>query len=832
MALQADAEVIHSALEKIVVPGKVYELRALKVPTKSGASRTYAGFFDDPAIMARAAARVSDLGASGVYFTPNPVRDELLERARNRLTMAKKGLLTGDRDIEEVRWLLVDVDPTRPSNMSSSTQEKLAAQALAYKIKFFLGKRGWPEPLIGDSGNGYHLMYRISGVDSDMVSKTLDAFAFIFNDDVVQVDQAVYNPSRIWKLYGTVARKGDNEEFRPWRMSGLKHSPEVVEEVTQQQLRAILALVPEKDSQGMSSGSKARLELWLERHFPSLGEPQAWQNQGKRWVFPVCPWDTGHTDRSAYVIQFHNGAVAAGCLHKSCKGNERNDKNKSLGWKHLQDVAGEKFETSAANDAHAPLSASSVDAPNLTDLGNAKRLVRAYQHEILFCPNHGTWYLYDGVRWLRDLDGGIHRRAKTAVSTIFAEAEVEADDVKRREVRKHAIRSESSRALNALVSVASTEAEVAVLSERLDADPWVLNVSNGTLDLRTGKLSDHDRTDYITKASPVEWSVGSACPLWDQFILEAMEGDEEVVDFLHRFFGYCLTGLVTEQVLLFMEGTGCNGKTTALLLLMHVLGDYAIQGAPGLLMAKHNESHPTEVADLEGSRFVANAEVEKGKPFAESLIKQLTGSDPVRARRMRQDFYQFMPTHKLCIAANHRPIIKGNDEGIWRRVIRIPWNRKIPDSEKDPFFVDKLKKEAPGILCRLMEGCLQWQKIGLKPPEKVTLATAEYREEMDVLADYMEERCVIGKGQRVIKKQLYLDYVEWCEDMRQRPQNYSLFNRQLSERDFRTKITSTTIGGQKKSIRVWQRIGLKRFTTPESPATALAKTLKWNDIEA
>ena len=468
----------------------------------------------------------------------------------------------------------------------------------------------------------------------------------------------------------------------------------------------------------------------------------------------------------------------------------------------------------------------------MTDLGNAKRLVRAYQHEILFCPNHGTWYLYDGVRWLRDLDGGIHRRAKTAVSTIFAEAEVEADDVKRREVRKHAIRSESSRALNAMVSVASTESGIAVLSERLDADPWVLNVSNGTLDLRTGKLSDHDRTDYITKTSPIEWSADSTCPLWDKFILEAMEDDEEVVEFLHRFFGYCLTGLVSEQVLLFMEGTGCNGKTTALLLLMHVLGDYAIQGAPGLLMAKHNESHPTEVADLEGSRFVANAEVEKGKPFAESLIKQLTGSDPVRARRMRQDFYQFMPTHKLCIAANHRPIIKGNDEGIWRRVIRIPWNRKIPDSEKDPFFVDKLKKEAPGILCRLMEGCLQWQKIGLKPPEKVTLATAEYREEMDVLADYMEERCVIGKGQRVIKKQLYLDYVEWCEDMRQRPQNYSLFNRQLSERDFRTKITSTTIGGHKKSIRVWQRIGLKRFATPESPATALAKTLKWNDIEA
>ena len=831
MALHADAEVIHSALEKIVVPGRVYELRALKVPAKDGISRTYAGFFDDPVRMAKAAAALSDSGASGVYLTPNPVRRGLLTRAKNKLTMARKGLLTGDRDIEEVRWLLVDVDPARPSNLSSSPQEKLAAKALAYKIKLFLGKSGWPEPIIGDSGNGYHLMYRISGVTPDVVSKILDVLAFIFNTEQVQVDQSVYNPSRIWKLYGTAARKGENQESRPWRMSELKIAPSVVEEVSQQHVQGLLDLMPEGEEEGMPSGAKARLELWLERNFPSLGEAQPWQNQGKRWVFPVCPWDTSHTDRSAYVVQFHNGAVVAGCLHKNCKGHERDDQDKSLGWKHLQDVAGEKFEAEASKDVHVPLAPSSVDAPNLTDLGNAKRLVRAFQTEILFCPNHDAWYLYDGSRWLRDRDGGIHRRAKTAVSTIFAEAEVETDDSRRREIRRHAIRSESARALNAMVGLASTESEVAVLSERLDVDPWLFNVSNGTIDLRTGKLSDHDRTDYITKSSPVEWREDATCPLWDTFILEAMEGDEEVVDFLHRFFGYCLTGLVSEQVLLFMEGTGCNGKTSALLLLMHVLGDYAIQGAPGLLMSKKNESHPTEVADLEGARFVANAEVEKGKPFAESLIKQLTGSDPIKARKMRKDFWQFEPTHKLCIAANHRPIIKGNDEGIWRRIIRIPWNRRIPDSQKDPFFVSKLKKEAPGILNRLLEGCLQWQKTGLKPPEKVTLATEEYREEMDVLADYMEERCLVGKGQRVIKKQLYLDYVEWCEDMKQRPQNYSLFNRQLSERDFRTKITSTTVGGQKRSIRVWDGIGLKRFDTPQRPTSSFSKTANWGDVE-
>ena len=206
----------------------------------------------------------------------------------------------------------------------------------------------------------------------------------------------------------------------------------------------------------------------------------------------------------------------------------------------------------------------------------------------------------------------------------------------------------------------------------------------------------------------------------------------------------------------------------------------------------------------------------------------MTGSDPVRARRMRQDFYQFMPTHKLCIAANHRPIIKGNDEGIWRRVLRIPWNRRIPNSKKDPFFLDKLKVEAPGILNRLVEGCVAWQKKGLQPPPRVTLATDAYRVEMDVLAEFMEDRCIIGPGQRVIKKQLYLDYADWCEDMKQRPQNYALFNRQLSERDFDSKITTMAVGNERKSVRIWEGISLRRFAMTEAPT----KKLGWKDADA
>ena len=804
MDIKAEAADISGAMKELLRGGQIVEIRALLVPCNDGLHRTYSGYFDNVHDLASAAEVLSNRGAKGVYFTPNPVKNSPKIAKMNDIRVATRGSLTTDDDIEEIRWLLIDVDPERPTGKSATEEEKDEAKAVTLDIYTALKDLGWPQPFLGDSGNGFHLMYAVSGVDSATIREVLDGLAFMFNTDGAKVDQLVFNPSRIWKMYGTTARKGEHTPERPHRKSFLLSTPGEVVPVSTQQLQGLLDFVPKKEAHsGDAVTAQASLTLWLKEHFPSLGNPESWNGQGQRWVFDVCPWDEAHRDRSAFVVQFNNGAIAAGCLHTNCPGHEKDKNGKSLGWKKLQEMAGVQF-VSGSSGQPVPISASTVDSPNLTDLGNAKRLVQMCQNELLYCPNHGTWYIYDDSHWRRDLDGGVFRRAKAAVGTIFDEAANETDPNRQTELRRHTLRSESARAINALVQLASTEIDVSIPSYRLDEDLWLFNVANGTLNLKTGKLQDHDRTDYITKVSTVKYDPEATCPMWDEFVSYAMEEDQEVVDFIHRFFGYCLTGLSTEQVLLFMEGTGCNGKTTALLMLMHVLGDYAIQGAPGLLLAKKNESHPTEVADLEGTRFVANSEVEKGKPFAESLIKQLTGSDQIRARRMRQDFYEFAPTHKLCIAANHRPIIKGNDEGIWRRVIRIPWNRQIPDDKKDPFFLDKLKLEAPGILNRILEGCRAWQENGLQPPEKVTLATDEYREEMDVLAEFMEERCILGAGQRVPQKEFYLSYVEWCEELQQKPQNYRLFNRQLKERNFKTK--SLRVNG--RVLRVWEGVSL------------------------
>jgi P4 family phage/plasmid primase-like protien len=831
MSVQSAEALIKRGLEMILCPGQVVELRALGVPMDNGL-RTVNGFYDDVDMLAEAAAHLSKQGARGVYFTPNPLRKTISASQRNSIGVARRGTAASDTDVEEIRWLLIDVDPSRPVNTSSNQTEKDNALSIIGKIRAFLEAQGWPAPLFGDSGNGYHLMYRTEGLTAALHRDILEYLSFRFSKDAVAVvDQSVHNPSRIWKVYGTLSRKGENNEERPWRVAHLisKSSSEKV--VQQQQLQDLLADSPKENKRDvLPKEERERLTTWMGTHFPSAGSFVPWQDKGRKWVFDVCPWNPAHTDRSAYVLQFNSGAVVAGCLHKNCKGHQKDEDGNTLGWDSLQELAGERFGGGGDDDPHGPLTPSSSGNFNLTDLGNAKRLIYAFGTSIRYSSSHNAWYLFDDTRWRVDTNGAIQRCAKSAVGLIFSEANAETDRQRQRAIQRHALRSESHRALNALVSVASTEAEVCIAADRLDANPWLFNLANGTLDLRTGKVSDHDRTDLITKISPVKWNVDARCPLWDEFILYAMEEDEEVVEFLHRFFGYCLTGLVTEQVLLFMEGTGGNGKTTALLVLMHILGDYAIQGAPGLLMSKHNESHPTEVADLEGARFVANAEVEKGKPFAEALIKQLTGSDPIRARRMRQDFYQFMPSHKLCIAANHRPIIKGNDEGIWRRVIRIPWRRKVSASKKDPFLIEKLKNEAPGILNRLVAGCLAWQEQGLEPPQKVRLATDEYREEMDVLSEYMDDRCSLHESASIPRKQLYLDYAEWCEEMKQRPQSYSLFCRQLSERDFKSTVAKVKINGKRKSVRVWRGITLQRFEVrPTSPAERISEKLGWGE---
>jgi putative DNA primase/helicase len=259
-------------------------------------------------------------------------------------------------------------------------------------------------------------------------------------------------------------------------------------------------------------------------------------------------------------------------------------------------------------------------------------------------------------------------------------------------------KSESAARINAMIDLARSEPGIPILPDQLDREPWLLNVQNGSIELRTGKLREHRRDDYITKLAPVEYDEAATCPTWDGFLDRIMDHNRDVMGYLQRAVGYSLTGDVSEQVIWFLYGCGANGKSTFLGAILALLGDYAMQAVSDLLMAKNHEAHPTERADLFGKRFVCTIETEEGKRLAEALMKQMTGGDRMRARRMREDFWEFPPTHKIFLAANHKPTVRGTDHAVWRRIKLVPFTVRITDAEKDRQLPEKLKKEVlPGL---------------------------------------------------------------------------------------------------------------------------------------
>jgi putative DNA primase/helicase len=431
------------------------------------------------------------------------------------------------------------------------------------------------------------------------------------------------------------------------------------------------------------------------------------------------------------------------------------------------------------------------DAEHFTDLGNAQRLVRLHGHDLRFVYAWG-WMTWDGRRWERDVSGAVARLAKETVLSFYSESEEALDRAKAatqearqastlgdksasKEANKRATKEgqlaaalakwarqcENRARLENMVKLAESEAPITVRSSDFDTDPWLLNVSNGTVDLRTGELREHRREDLLTKLAPVTYESTARCPTWLAFLDRIMASNRDLTDFLQRAAGYALTGDVREQVLFFLYGEGANGKSTFLNTLMTVLGkDYATQSAPDLLV-QSKDRHPTELADLLGVRFLASIEVADGKRLAEALVKQLTGGDRVKARFMREDFFEFNPTHKIFFAANHRPEIRGTDHAIWRRILLIPFAVIIPEGEQDKQLPEKLKAEYPGILAWAVRGCLAWQREGLGIPATVKAATGQYRAESDTLSQFLAD-CT-RPGRQVQARELYKAYQSWVE---------------------------------------------------------------------
>jgi putative DNA primase/helicase len=381
------------------------------------------------------------------------------------------------------------------------------------------------------------------------------------------------------------------------------------------------------------------------------------------------------------------------------------------------------------------------------------------------------------------------------------------------ETLKWALKSESALRINAMLDLARSEPGIPILPHELDRKPWLFNCPNGTLDLRTGRLREHRREDYITKLCRTAYHPETPCPTWERFLGAVFpddddEPDTDLIAFVQRLLGRCLTGDVSEQILSIIWGTGANGKSTLINAIMETVGaDYSMKASTDLLMASRGERHPTELAGLFGMRLVVASEAQQDRALNEALIKDLTGGERIRARRMREDFWEFTPTHKVILLTNHKPRVAGTDEGIWRRLRLVPftatfWDPNDPgknpadlpeNRRQDKQVGQKLADEREGILAWLVRGCTDWRRDGLTLPQAVRTATREYRREEDKLGRWIEDCCLVGRQDyRCRAAALYARYKTWCERAGEKPITQTAFGTSLRERRYQSYPSNGT----------------------------------------
>lgn len=448
-----------------------------------------------------------------------------------------------------------------------------------------------------------------------------------------------------------------------------------------------------------------------------------------------------------------------------------------------------------------------TDFFNFTDTGNAERFVKKYGDIIKYVDEWKSWLIWNGRYWELDKTKKIERLAKETVRSMYTEASKIVDDQRRAQLVKHAIKSESKKSRQDMIELAKAENGVIRPINEYDRNIWLLNCNNGTIDLRTGELRPHNKDDLITKQIPINYNPKAKCEQWMKFIKEIMDHDMELVEFIQRAVGYSLTGSIKEQVMFILLGVGSNGKSKLIETIRALLGDdYSRNVQPQTLMTKDRVSSGAsgDVARLKGARFVTSVENDEGTKMDEGLIKQLTGDDRITARFLYGNEFEFEPQLKIWLATNHKPAIKGTDDGIWRRIRLIPFKVTFTKEKgnRDDDLPQKLLAEIEGILNWAIEGCLKWQKEGLKEPNQVMEATKEYRNRMDVIAAFLDECCVIGKGVQVTVKQLYDEYVSWCLENGEKA---------LKKNDFRDRLLDKNIEPPQRGTgnkHFWQGIGL------------------------
>lgn len=476
---------------------------------------------------------------------------------------------------------------------------------------------------------------------------------------------------------------------------------------------------------------------------------------------------------------------------------DREERNRAAYEKQLANAMAE-FDIT---EADAPTIGPAVPAKfrELSDVGNAERLADAYGDLLRFCRDErgGRWHSWDGRSWAIDASGAAMRAGIDTVKSIYAEAR-QAEDSKK--TARHGINSQSASRIKAMLELASASEAFVVARSDFDTDLWSLNTHTGIVDLRSGKLRPHDPAEMHSQITAAGYNPNSVSERWDAFIAEILP-DEETRKYVQKLAGYSIAGDVGENVLPFAYGSGANGKTVFLNAIREALGNYATEAAPRLLELRRDRGIPTDIADLEGYRFVTTAEVE-GAAMDTDVMKRITGEPFLKARKMRQDYSGFRNVTTLWMAANDQPKVDGLDEAVWRRYKVLPFTVTIPEAQRDPDLAHKLREEYDGILAWLVRGAVMYQDEGLQPPSNVRAATAEYRGNSNPLAEWFESDWEVDADRFVRAKELRESYDEYCRRYRE-PNKIASNSKRWGEG---LRALGLVDGKDAKDVRIWKGV--------------------------
>jgi P4 family phage/plasmid primase-like protien len=836
------------------------ELRALNIPaivrpdgTVDRLVRKGALFTSDAALenlLLDAGGVVRDY--AGVYIVQNVSSLKQADRdAWGFLGESKDGAkkATGRQHITHRRAFYVDCDPDRTeagvkldsSSTNSSDEEFNRAMEVAAEVYEFLAKQLGSPSYLGNmsSGNGAQVHIALDSIPVDrasdqMIEDTLLALANKFNRPGVTIDTGVGGRERLAPLPGTWKRKGPHSERRPHRMVEFNCAADVRRlglAGLKQLHAAVTAASPLTDDQRQRKERKAaRLERMSQASAESgvidsifkqvkAGFPvaRAYEHFGfghfddqNRFVPHCIHCGKDFTDGQKGFV-FLPGNISY-CHYDRCSGDEVRTvidvTMEGLGLdEHASLKAAQYLVSLAAKEGIAlPPIESKVRSFPLTEIGNAERLVDKDGDRIRFLRDskQGHWLVYNGSHWEQN-DGAVAHLAMGIIKDLGFSTE----DA----VRKHAAKSASAHGVHGMVTLAACIPSVSIGPDALDQNDWLLNVNNGTIDLKTGSLRPFDKTDLITSRTGVNFDPKAKCPTWEKFLETTFGGDKELITYMQKYVGCSLTGDTSEQRVFIFTGTGSNGKSTFVGTIQRMLGEYAWQTNPSLLLQKRNEAHPTERIALRGRRAVFCSEPDENKALSLSTLKALSGDDIVNGRGMCQDEQNFTMRAKIALLVNSLPRVPGGgDDAFWRRISVVPFNQKFKMGgmtegvEADKSLPKKLAAELEGILAWAVEGCLLWQKEGMEEPEAVKAAREKYRASEDKLAEFLQDCCVLSKKIEIRGPDLYAAYVAYCARSHEKHVIDKVpFGRILTKKGFKSRSSNGTI---------WMGLGLREAMTP------------------